>query len=98
MPTRLGLLVTVLFALSTLVCAENIDAALSQLLPVEGIHAQVSIAQHVRVVLSQIGGIPRLSRKQQRLRQARVFAEQTREFKSGVSGRANDRGLELLSP
>jgi hypothetical protein len=61
------------------------------------LHAQLSIAENMRVVLSQISGRARLSRKEQRLGKARMFAEQAREFKSGVSGRANDRGLELLS-
>src|SRR6185312_3588855 len=70
---------------------ENIDAALAQLLPIERMNAQLSVAENVWIVLRQIGRISRLSRKEQRLGQTRMLAEQAREFKSGVSGRANDR-------
>jgi hypothetical protein len=60
-------------------------------------HAQLSIAEDMRVVLREIYGVAGFTCKEQRLGQPGMLTEKTRKFKSGVSGRANDRGLELLS-
>src|SRR5215469_8593482 len=74
---------------------QQVDFVLAQLLPLERMDAQLSIAEHVRVVLGEIGRVARLTRQEQRLSQMRMSPKNAREFKSGITGRANDRGLEL---
>ena len=74
---------------------EKLHATFAQLAPVKRMHAQLSVPEHVWVVVGQIGGGVGFTREEQWLGETRMSAEKTREFKAGVAGRANDRSLEL---
>ena len=58
-------------------------------------HAQLPVAEHVRVIVGEVDRVAGLAREQQGLGKTRMSSKDAREFKSGITGRANDRGLEL---